>query len=640
MPALPSLPAFVEQQLRLIEIERLAEIEEAHRLREELPSRELERRGLALLRLKIAEEGSGLGGRAVIELESTQGGVLPTHGIQPGDIVTISSGGSPRSREAATPSGVVHRVTGRRISVVLDERDDGDSDPGTLDEPLRLDRVANDVTYRRLREALERLRGDARGQRLRLREVLFGLREPGFGSPKPLEPLEPSLDASQREAVAFALEAKDVALIHGPPGTGKTTAAVELIRQAVRRGERVLACAASNVATDNLVERLAAAQVKVVRLGHPARLLPSVVEHSLDSLLLASDAAKIVSGFHRELDQVRRRLRRAEGYAERRARRDELRRLRGELRQFEDRAVQDVLASAEVVLCTNTGAGESLLAGAEFDRLVIDEAAQALEASCWIPLHRAARVVLVGDHRQLPPTIQSPIAEREGLGVTLFERLAERLGAAAMRMLTVQYRMHERIMEWPSRELYSSRLVAHPSVARHLLEQLAGIATIDETSAPLWFIDTAGCGFEEEQEAEGGSRRNEGEAGVVAAHLQRLLDAGVPARSIGVITPYNAQVDCLRSRLGAAHPDLEIGTVDGFQGREKEAILISLVRSNPRGEVGFLADDRRTNVAVTRARRHLAIVGDSATISRHEVLSRLVDHCQASGEYRSAYEYR
>ncbi len=642
MPSSSPIDAFVDSSLRLIELEREAEVEESARLQASLSAAELEKRGVTLLRLKVTDELAGLGGRTLLVLEPTREGDLPSHRFQAGDIAALrpaggsGKGGAGRGGPAAdAPTGVVFRVTPRRITIALDEVPD---EP--LDEPLRIDRVANDITYRRMRETLGRLRAYGRGPATRLREVLFGLRGPEFGKPRALDALDPALDASQREAVAFALEARDIALIHGPPGTGKTTASVELIRQAVRRGERVLACAPSNIAADNLVERLAAWGTRVVRMGHPARLLPSVVEHSLDALVEEAEGTRIAASVRRELEGVHRKLRRTPSRAERRTLRDELRRLRAEIREVEDRAVHDVIASAEVVLATNTGAGESLLGDFEFDLVVIDEAAQAIEAACWIPLLKARRAVLSGDHCQLPPTIRSREAERGGLGVTLFDRLASRHADAITRMLTVQYRMHERIMEWPSRELYEGRLEAHPSVARHLLCELPGVSATPETHTPLLFIDTAGCGLEEEVEAEGDSKLNEGEVELVAKHLGMLFEAGLDPGSAAVITPYNAQVDRLRARLGTAYPDLEIGSVDGFQGREKEAIVISLVRSNARGDVGFLSDDRRTNVAVTRARRHLAVIGDSATVSRHGFLARLVEHFQGRGEYRSGWEFR
>ncbi len=631
---------FVEKHLRLLELERQAEVEETARLQVSLPAQELERRGLSLLRLRVQDEFTGLGGRTLLELEQIQGGDLPATRIQPGDLVLLRSSkdsGRPGAAplRAGDPTAVVFRIKSRRITVAFDELPE---DP--LKEPLRIDRVANDITYRRLREALERLRAGKKGPCSRLREVLFGIREPDFEKPKPLEILNADLDTSQQEAVAFALTARDFALIHGPPGTGKTTAAVEFVRQAVRRGERVLACAASNVAVDNLVERLARANVRVVRIGHPARLLPSVVEHSLDALVEIANGTRVAAQVRREVAQCQRKLRRTESFAERRALREDLRRLRSELREMEDRTIHDVLAAAEVVLATHTGAGDSVLAGFEFDTVVIDEAAQALEASCWIPLLRGRRVILAGDHLQLPPTIKSPEAERSGLAITLFDRLVKKHGDRAKRMLRTQYRMNTRIMEWPSRELYDGQLEAHATVAEHLLCELEGVTETDETRSALWMIDTAGCGFEEEVEVEGDSKLNEGEADIVVAHLERLFAAGVKPSLTAVITPYNAQVDRLRARLETAYPDLEIGSVDGFQGREKEAIVISLVRSNERGEVGFVSDDRRTNVAITRARRHLAIVGDSATISRHAFLARLLEHCQSRGEYRSGWEYR
>jgi ATP-dependent RNA/DNA helicase IGHMBP2 len=423
---------------------------------------------------------------------------------------------------------------------------------------------------------------------------------------------------------------------------------VEVIRQAVKRGEKVLASAPSNIAVDNLVERLSAFGARVVRLGHPARLLPSVLEHSLDALVEKSEGARIALAVHRELESLRRRLRKATNRADRRAWRDELRRLRAEARALEEKAVRDLLSSAEVVLSTNTGAGDPLLLGLEFDLVLIDEAAQSLEASSWISLLKGRRAVLAGDHRQLPPTIKSREAERRGLGLTLFDRLSSLRGEAVTRMLATQYRMHEAIMEWPSRELYGGRLTAHASVANHLLSTLPHVEGCPLTQMPLLFIDTAGCDLEETAPSplaptgamEGDSKANAGEAEIVVKHVQALFEKGLSPSEVAVITPYNAQVDLLRARLGAAHPELEIGSVDGFQGREKEAVVISLVRSNARGEVGFLADDRRTNVAITRARRHLAIVGDSATLSAHPFLRRLVQHCAEKGEYRSGWEYR
>lgn len=263
---------------------------------------------------------------------------------------------------------------------------------------------------------------------------------------------------------------------------------------------------------------------------------------------------------------------------------------------------------------------------------------QATEAACWLALTRAPRVLLAGDHHQLPPTIMSPEAERLGLGITLMERVLSREdGPSCVRMLTTQYRMHRDVMQWASDQLYQGKLIAHPSVADHLLCQLPGVEENEDTSIALLLIDTAGCDMHESAVSEEGSKANSGEAALVTLHVQRLIDSGVSAKDIAIVTPYNLQVDLLRQMLSSQHPALEIRSVDGFQGREKEAVVLSLVRSNPTGQVGFVADVRRLNVACTRARRHLCTVTDSSTTSRAS--SGLVEYMERVGEVRSAHQY-
>lgn len=248
--------------------------------------------------------------------------------------------------------------------------------------------------------------------------------------------------------------------------------------------------------------------------------------------------------------------------------------------------------------------------------------------------------MLAGDHRQLPPTLHSDEAARAGLSVTLFDRMMATHTHKLSRMLIIQYRMHESIMSFSSQELYDGRLVAHDSVKRHLLRDLTDHVTeTDETRVPLTFIDTAGCNIGEDVVKESESKSNEGEVEIVAAYVQRLRAAGVLAKEISILTPYNAQVDKLRLRLLPLHPGIEVGTVDGMQGREREAVVLSLVRSNAQHDVGFLADDRRLNVGLTRARRHLCIVADSDTVSSHPFLARLVKYCEEHAEYNSADLY-
>ena len=317
---------------------------------------------------------------------------------------------------------------------------------------------------------------------------------------------------------------------------------------------------------------------------------------------------------------------RAAWKSKRSALRRELGELRKEVQEREHKAVEEIMSQAQVVLCTNAGAAhrDVDLAG-EFDLCVIDEAAMALEVSCWIPILKARKLVLAGDHCQLAPPIMSKEAGVQGLGRTLFDRVLALYGSSCMRMLSVQYRMHNDISTWCSEAMYDAQLVSADCVAGHTLAQLPGVSESEETLAPLCVVDTAGCDMGEEQD-EVGSSLNHGEALVVEEYLARLVGSGVCEHSIGILTPYSAQVGLLRQLLKGRFAQVEIGTVDGFQGREKEAILLSLVRSNSRREVGFLADDRRLNVAVTRCKIHSAILV-TATFRRlnecccHQVLS-------------------
>ncbi|HEX3872147.1 MAG TPA: AAA domain-containing protein, partial [Pirellulales bacterium] len=271
-----------------------------------------------------------------------------------------------------------------------------------------------------------------------------------------------------------------------------------------------------------------------------------------------------------------------------------------------------------------------------FDLVVIDEACQSTEPGCWLPVMRAERLVLAGDHCQLPPTVVSTEAASAGFGISLFERLMTTYGAEASLRLDTQYRMHRDIMRFSSREFYDDKLLAHDSVIEHRLCDLSGVETSPLTEAPVEFVDTAGASYDEQREPDGESRMNPQEAVLVARRVRSLVDAGIAAVNIAVIAPYAAQVRHLRDILEV--PGLEIDTIDGFQGREKEAVVISLVRSNPKGEVGFLSEIRRTNVALTRARRKLIVIGDSATLASHPFYSRMLEYFEEIGAYCSVWE--
>ncbi|GJN24148.1 hypothetical protein PR202_gb11870 [Eleusine coracana subsp. coracana] len=443
-----------------------------------------------------------------------------------------------------------------------------------------------------------------------------------------------------KDAISKALGSRDVFLLHGPPGTGKTTTIIEIILQEVKRGSKILACAASNIAVDNIVERLARYRTKLVRLGHPARLLPQVLDSALDAQVLRADNSSLAGDIRKEMKVLNSKLLKAKDRNTKRDIRKELKTLAKEERKRQQLAITDVLKNANVVLTTLTGASSKKLNGITFDLVIIDEAAQALEVACWMALLKGPRCILAGDHLQLPPTIQSVEAEKKGMGKTLFERLTEAYGEEITSMLTIQYRMHDLIMNWSSKELYNNKIRAHSSVAGHMLYDLEEVKHSSSTEPTIILIDTTGCDMEEVKDEEE-STMNEGEAAVSIAHAKLLVESGVHASDIGIITPYAAQVTCLKMMRNkdVKLKDLEISTVDGFQGREKEAIIISMVRSNSKKEVGFLSDHRRMNVAVTRARRQCCLVCDVETVSNDKFLKRLVEYFEENGEYLSASEY-
>jgi superfamily I DNA and/or RNA helicase len=622
-----------ERFVRLLELESRAEDQEAIERGRRLSSTDAERMGTSLVDLVITDEETGLGGRHLLQLAKRNRSLLPWTRLGVGSPVMLSPD---TGRDTTGHRGVVYERTQGSLCVALRSMWEDLAEH----EKWRLDLSSDEVAVQRQRAALQLARS-ARGQRLaELRDVLLGRRPPEFDREHDEPALNSQLNDAQREAVRFALTARDVALIHGPPGTGKTTAVVELIRRAIRRGEKVLACAPSNLAVDNIFERLLAAGERAVRLGHPARVMADLRAHTLDLLVEDHPDVRLA---HKLVKEAMGLFRKAGRYTRakplpgaRQETRQEARSLLADARRLEAQAVEHILDTADVLCATTTGLDSELLGARRFDLGVIDEACQSTEPGCWVPLQWCNRVVLAGDHCQLPPTVVSPEAAAEGFGISLFERMMADQGRAIARQLTVQYRMHQAIMDFPSREFYGATLQADPVVRKHLLADLPGVAVTPSMQSPLEFIDTAGASFDEEIEPDGESRLNRQEAALVCRKIQGLLDSGVAARDIAVIAPYAAQVRLLREQLPV--PGLEIDSVDGFQGREKEAVVISLVRSNPRGEIGFLQDVRRMNVAMTRARRKLIIVADSATLSNHRFYRRMIEYFDTQGAYRTVWE--
>jgi hypothetical protein len=618
---------------RLLDLESGAEAQRAAEQARRLSAPEAQKTGNTLVDLVVIDDHAGLGGRYLVQLGRRNHSPLPWTRLDVGSPVVLSPNAA---RVDQSHRGVVFQRNEASIGVALDRL------PEDLAEHAawRLDLSFDEVAVQRQRAALEQA-GSARGDRLAvLRDVLLGVRQPEFGVDPEVRPLDASLNAVQREAVQFALSARDVGLIHGPPGTGKTRAAVEVIRQAIRRGRRVLACAPSNLAVDNVFQRLLAFGERAVRLGHPARVSPELRAGTLDLLVehhpdvqLARKLVKQAMTLFREADRF---TRAAPKPGQKRQLREDAKSLLADARRLEAQAVDSILGSASVLCATTTALDSQILGVRRFDLAVIDEACQSTEPGCWLPILRCDRVVLAGDHCQLPPTVVSREAAAEGFGVSLFERLMALYGPGIARRLKVQYRMNESIMEFSSAEFYEGQLEADASVGSHLLAGLPDVAAVCLTQSPLEFLDTAGAGFDEELEPDGESRLNRQEAELVRRKVQELMGAGLAAGDVAVIAPYAAQVRLLRERLDV--PGLEIDSVDGFQGREKEAVVISLVRSNPRGEIGFLGDLRRMNVAMTRARRKLVVVGDSATLAGDPFYHRMIEYFEQRGAYRTVWE--
>ncbi|KAJ5465476.1 hypothetical protein N7530_009263 [Penicillium desertorum] len=677
------IPLFASTQLNLLHEEHAAEVSSsklASTAATVSPStrRTLQATGYALTGLILSQCRTGLGGRVVGEFapdpavaseESRAADGTPrlgSHGIRVGDVVRVSDVagagkkvGKDKDKEKEKDAekgveGVVTRTGDRAVWITFGRQGGGGmskEDDEAVEElwgkKVWAIKLANDVTYRRMRQTMEKM-----------------LDTEACG---PVEFTDPTLNDSQKEAIQFALASRDIALIHGPPGTGKTHTLIELILQLVQRRKRVLVCGPSNVSVDNIVERLAPKKVPVVRIGHPARLLPSVLEHSLEVLTQTSDAGGIVKDIRKEIDDKQASIRKTRSGRERRGIYDDLKLLRKEFRERESKCVDNLVRESSVVLATLHGAGGHQLKNQKFDVVIIDEASQALEAQCWIPLLGAEKVVLAGDHLQLPPTVKSTgqnpkdqtskgTEEKTGnntdtetlkgvsLEHTLFDRLLALHGTGVKRMLTTQYRMHEKIMRFPSDELYEGKLMASDAVkARLLIDLPYEVEGTDDTQEPLVFWDTQGGDFPEKAEDEiskkgallGDSKSNEMEAMVVARHVDHLIDAGIRPESIAVITPYNGQLALLSRMLREKYAGLELGSVDGFQGREKEAVVVSLVRSNAEHEVGFLGEKRRLNVAMTRPKRHLCICGDSETISHgSSFLKHWMDFLEENADLR------
>ena len=482
----------------------------------------------------------------------------------------------------------------------------------------------DETSYRTMFESLEdALR--AKGNHLaELRDTLLGLnRKPSF---RELYPVRfPWLNPTQEGAVNKVLCAREVAIVHGPPGTGKTTTLVEAIYETLHREPQVLVCAQSNMAVDWISEKLVDRGVNVLRIGNPTRVNDKMLSFTYERRFESHPAYPELWSIRKELRQLSGKHRKG-SYDEREGIRSRISRLRDRATALEIQINNELFDSAHVIASTLVSSNHRLLNGRRFGTLFIDEAAQAMEAACWIAIRKADRVVLAGDHCQLPPTIKCYEAARGGLERTLMEEVVER-HPSVVSLLKVQYRMNEAIMRFSSSWFYDGELEAAPEV-RH-----RGILDWD---TPITWIDTSDKELKEEFVGETYGRINKGEADLLLSELEAYIDRIGGHRILeeridfGIISPYKAQVHYLRSRIKASaalrpyRSLFTVNTVDGFQGQERDVVFISLVRANDEGQIGFLGDLRRMNVAITRARMKLIILGEAQTLARHAFYKKLL----------------
>jgi predicted DNA helicase len=649
---------FVKEQLENLEMERKEEESASISRISNYSAKQLESLGVCIRKLDLVETVYSSYGKYLCQFQKRTNSdfenKISKYKFDSGDVVGLFQYGD-KIHEKPLYKGIVSQFNSKKIVVAFDE----EIEEETLPKNICLVQLVNQITYDRIKNGLEKLKQmEFNEKSLNLINVLFEVFEPTFNESnerknyiKNLTFFNNELNESQKDAVRFALEVNEIGLIHGPPGTGKTTTIVEVILQLVKLGNKILVVAPSNIAVDNIGEKLIQYKSKLsgknsninlnfdlCRIGHPARLLPSVISNCLDTKVENSDNTQFVKKVKREMDKIKRELQKID-YREKEKKfqlKQELKDKREDIKGSYKNTVFDIYRKANIILSTCISSGENYLSMAiskenPFDYIIIDECAQGTEGLCWVPILQGKKAILAGDHLQLPPTIKSKNAEYV-LSYTLFDRMISTYGDKVTRLLNTQYRMNEKIMKFSSQELYEDKLIADDTVKNHTLKDLISerykndknileeINSYDDFGIfdkPLVLLNTSGLEFFETKDPETLSSFNVGETDLCKRMVDYLKDKlKAENKDIGIITPYSAQVSNLSHKITQdEYRGLEISTVDGFQGREKEIIILSLVRSNQKNQVGFLSDKRRLNVAITRPRRMLIVIGDIDTIT-------------------------
>ena len=616
----------LQQQRILLEIEYNVDKEEHKKQMEAKGLERLAKRGDVWLNVRFGRSYYNSLNQLSVEILRTQDNEIE-HNFEfgrPVYIIFTEKPGNNNEKRTKSINGTVSYVDGDRMVVVVPDGTDtvGMQTASSLYVQLGFD----ETTYRLMFEALDRTIS-ARGRLGYLRDLFYSNHKAETFTFAPLS--FPFLNVSQERAVNEVLRAKDVAVVHGPPGTGKTTTLVEAIYETLRRENQVLVCAQSNMAVDWISEKLVDRGINVLRIGNPTKVNDKMLSFTYERRFESHPDYPQLWAIRKAIRQLRANRKRGDNSFH-----QKMERLKEREIELELRIRNKLFGEARVIASTLVGSANRLLDGMKFGTLFIDEAAQALEAACWIPIRRATRVILAGDHCQLPPTIKSIAAMKGGLDKTLMQRIVE-CKPEAVTLLKMQYRMNEDIMRFSSDWFYNGQVEAAPMV------KYRGILDLDKA---IEWKDTSGNAYHEEFVGDNFGRINKEEAQLTLLSLaeyfvrigrQRIIDERI---DVGIISPYRAQVQYLRHLIKKTdfykpfRKIISVNTVDGFQGQERDIIVISMVRSNEEGQIGFLRDLRRMNVAITRARMKLLILGDSATLTRHPFYRRLKEYIDSLSE--------
>jgi len=533
--------------------------------------------------------------------------------------------------------GVIHYVDKHKMKIILNSTDL----PMFINSGLiGVELLFDESSYREMENAIELVTFAKTDRLAELREIILGKQEPSFAQEKAYYYNE-YLNTSQNEAVNAILDSYDLTVVHGPPGTGKTTTLVAAIKALSKKEKPILVCAPSNAAVDLLTEKIAETGLDVLRVGNISRIDENIIQHTIEAKIAENPESARIKKVRIEAADYRKRagkFKRSFGITERNERkllRQQSKELSQWANQLEERLTEQIILSADVVTATLVGSNNKMLKDFRFETVIIDEATQALEPANWIPIIKCKKVVLAGDPFQLSPTVKSFAAKKGGLGTTLIEKCI--LNGKNVHLLDVQYRMNHKIMEFSNQYFYDGNLTAHNSIIDHKLYEIDNV---------IEYIDTAGTGFEETVDPETYSRFNKGEVDIFLEHIYQLIDK-VPdfdTHSIGIVSPYKEQTRLIKKTIEGDNilvefNNIDVDTIDSFQGQERDIIYIILVRSNAKGEIGFLSDYRRMNVAMTRARKKLIVIGDSATIGNDDFYQKFIDYTDKHGSYRTAWEF-